>query len=447
MEPEGHRGRRRRRFRGPGWRSAGTLAVTETVSFGVLSFAFAVLLVPMEAALDASRGELAGAFGLSVVVRALAAPFVGAWIDRRGARGLMTLGSAASAALVFAWGGVTDVRQLTFVFVALGVTSAAVLYEPAFAVAARWFDGRDRADAILVITTAAGFASTIFMPLTAVLVESFGWREALRWLALILAVTTVLPHALFLRDPGDTRTASRARRRRWRPADGVGVREAFRDPALRWLTAGFVAGTMPVMAMSAHLPALLIDRGEAATAAATIAGGIGVMKVAGRIGLTIAQRSVPFPLLLVGVFGVQAAALVALAIGGGRATTIGFVVAFGAGAGAITIAKPLIVATAYGRRSYATIAGTVAVFVTLAQAAAPALAGLGYDRAGDYEVVLYVLAASALTAALCMWRLRHPEDSDVSPSRTRSSPSRNLSRSVAKDSRIAPSPDGPNSAP
>lgn len=441
------RPKRRHRFRGPGWRSAGTLAVTETVSFGVLSFAFSVLLVPMESALGASRGELAGAFGLSVVVRALAAPFVGAWIDRRGARGLMTLGSAASAALVFAWGGVTDVGHLTVVFVALGVASSAVLYEPAFAVAARWFDGRDRADAILVITTAAGFASTIFMPLTAVLIESFGWREALRWLALILAVTTVLPHALLLRDPRDAPTATRARRKGWRPPDGVGVREAFRDPALRWLTAGFIAGTMPVMAMSAHLPALLVDRGEAATAAAAIAGGIGVMKVAGRIGLTVAQRSVPFPLLLVGVFGVQAAALVVLAIGAGRATTIAFVVAFGAGAGAITIAKPLIVATAYGRRSYATIAGTVAVFVTLAQAAAPALAGLGYDRAGDYEVVLYLLAVSALIAALCMWRLRHPDGSEVNPSRSRSSPAHNVSRSVANDNRIAPSPEGPNSAP
>jgi MFS family permease len=75
---------------------------------------------------------------------------------------------------------------------------AAVLYEPAFAVVANWFV-RGRGRALTVLTFMGGFASVVFVPLAAWLVAAHGWRTALLWLAAILAVLTVPPHALLLR--------------------------------------------------------------------------------------------------------------------------------------------------------------------------------------------------------------------------------------------------------
>jgi MFS family permease len=108
----------------------------------------------------------------------------------------MTAGSLAGVGLTLAWSAVTDLLQLYVVFAGIGVVTAMVLYEPAFAAVARWMRRSERAAAVLWITLAAGFASTIFMPIAALLTESLGWRGALRWLAVVVLVLTALPHAL-----------------------------------------------------------------------------------------------------------------------------------------------------------------------------------------------------------------------------------------------------------
>lgn len=402
--------------RGPGWRTTVTLSVTQTAGYGVLSFAFAVLLVPMQEDLGVSRGGLTTAFGLTVAVRAVLAPVLGVLIDRRGARGLMSVGSVLAVGAVLAWSMATTLPQLIAVYIVLGIAGAGALYEPAFALIARWFEGRERTDAVLFVTTIAGFASTIFFPLTAVLTDAFGWRGALRWLALILAVCTVLPHALLLRDPTEQFGGSDGPRPAARPLDGVALRDALADPTLRWLIAGFVAATLPIMSISAHLPAMLIERGEATTFAAALAGGIGIAKVIGRLLLGAGSRRWSFPLLLTGVFALQAIALTLLAFGAGRFTSVIFVITFGIGAGSITIARPLIIAASYGRRSYGAIAGVVALLVNVAQAVGPALAGFGHDVRGDYRDVLLVLAVCSAIAGACMLRTdRRPGIGSVMP--------------------------------
>jgi MFS family permease len=83
-----------------GWLIAGALAVTETVSWGIVYYSFSVFLLPMETELDASRAQLSFAFSLALLVSGVAAIPVGRWIDRHGARGLMTAGSLLAAALV-----------------------------------------------------------------------------------------------------------------------------------------------------------------------------------------------------------------------------------------------------------------------------------------------------------------------------------------------------------
>src|SRR3989475_7376349 len=66
----------------------------------------------MEADLGWSRVEITGAFSMGMGVAALAALPVGRWIDRHGARALMTAGSCLGTALLLVWSRVESPRPL-----------------------------------------------------------------------------------------------------------------------------------------------------------------------------------------------------------------------------------------------------------------------------------------------------------------------------------------------
>src|SRR6266571_4882225 len=110
-----------------GWLVVATLAVTETISWGVLYYAFAVLLQPMRRELGWSLGQMTTAFSLALLLNGLAAILVGRWLDRHGPRLLMTAGSCAGVALVLAWSQVTDLRHFFLIWGAIGVVMATVL--------------------------------------------------------------------------------------------------------------------------------------------------------------------------------------------------------------------------------------------------------------------------------------------------------------------------------
>ncbi|HEY7358783.1 MAG TPA: MFS transporter, partial [Ktedonobacterales bacterium] len=182
-----------------GWVMLGAVSVTEMTSWGVLYYAFTVFVKPMQAALGWSTTALTGAFSLALLCSAVVALPVARWIDRHGTRWLMTAGSCAAALLVLAWAVVANLALFYLIWVGIGVVMAAVLYDPAFALVAVWFR-RQRSRAITILTFIAGFASVIFVPLAAWLVQAQGWRGALVTLAALLALLTIPAHALVLRQ-------------------------------------------------------------------------------------------------------------------------------------------------------------------------------------------------------------------------------------------------------
>lgn len=111
-----------------------TLAVTTTIGYGILYYAFSALLEPMRTDLRLSTTTATGALTTSVLVSAAMAVPVGRWVDTRGGYGVMTVGSALATLAVLAWSQVQTAAQLYGVFVLIGAASAMVLYQPAFAV-------------------------------------------------------------------------------------------------------------------------------------------------------------------------------------------------------------------------------------------------------------------------------------------------------------------------
>ena len=110
-----------------GWVLVVTLGITETISWGILYYAFTVFLAPMEAELGWSRGAMTGALSLALLLAGLAALPVGRWLDRHGPRLLMTVGSCVGSLLVLAWARVGDLTSFYVLWAAIGVTMAKVL--------------------------------------------------------------------------------------------------------------------------------------------------------------------------------------------------------------------------------------------------------------------------------------------------------------------------------
>ena len=325
------------------------LAVTETVSWGVLYYAFSVFLVPMRAELGWSVAAITGAYSVGLLVSGLAAPLVGRWLDRHGPRGLMTAGSLLGTLMVVLWSQVDHLAVFYLIWTGIGLAMSATLYEPAFATLTVWF-ARDRARAVLVVTLAAGFASTIFLPLSGWLVAAQGWRDALVTLAGVMAGLTILPHALVLRrrpedlglHPDGARlnlAVASAARLTDLDHDDVSVSRAIRDPAFRWLTVAFFLETFATVAVAVHLIPYLTERGDGARFAAAAAGLIGAAQVVARVVATLLGGRISQVTLTGTVFALQAVALVTLLM---WQTTVGVlmaVVLLGAGRGVVTLMR------------------------------------------------------------------------------------------------------------
>ncbi|MEU7906947.1 MFS transporter [Actinoplanes sp. NPDC049118] len=378
------------------WWIVAALAVTQTVGYGVLYYAFAVLLHPMAADLHASTTAVTGALTASVLAGAVMAMPVGRWLDRNGGRALMTTGSVAATVLVVAWSRVQTVAQLYAVLIGIGICAAMVLYEPALAVVVSWFDPQRRAHAVLAVIVVAGFASTVFMPLTGLLADRYGWRTALLLLAVLYAAVAIPLHAVAVRRPPRPATQKRPPTRRDR---ATVVRAAVRDRRFWWLAAAFVAHGAAMSAMTVHLVGFLVHEGHPATFAATVAGLLGVLSVTGRLLLTGAQRRLPLPAVVAAVFTIQAAAAFSLPIvGAGRTGAALAVVGFGIGFGAASLVKPALLADRYGTTAYGSIAGILATPITIAKAVAP-LGAAGLYAAVGYPPVLLLIGVACLIAA------------------------------------------------
>lgn len=370
----------------------GALAITQTAGYGILYYAFAVFLPPMSRDLNAGVPQLTGAITLSVLVSGLAAPLIGRWLDRHGGRALMTAGSALGALAVLAWSQVRTVVQLYLVCGVLGVASAMVLYEAAFAVIVAWFDAARRARALLAVTVVAGFASSIFMPLTAFLVELYGWRQALVILALGYGLTAVPLHLFTVRDRAAPPHVDRR--------EIVGT--ALRERPFWLLAAAFLSQTGAVAVMGVLLVTYLIALGHPPVFAAGVAGLLGVLSVTGRLVTTGLQARWPVALITAVMFGLQGLAAVLLPlVGRSPVGAVVGVVLFGLGFGVATIARPALLADRYGTAAYASLSGALAMPIMIAKAVAPLLAA-GVAHFAGYPAVMGAVAAACVLGALSL---------------------------------------------
>jgi len=383
-------------------RVVGWLSLAQLVTWGSVFYTFALLMEPIERELGLSRAQSSLAFSLMLAIDGLLAYPVGRWIDQGHERRVVTAGSLLITAGLALHTQVSGAISFYAVWMLLGAGMAASAYNPVFAVVTRRYP-QDFRRAIITLTFLGGLASTVFIPLTAWLIDTWGWRAALGALAVLPLGVCAPIHLRMLRDapPPAAHTVSPQRPDH---ADGDGHVRLMRGAP--FLLVGFFVVVMMgvVAALPAHMVSLLREAGLPPAWVVVVPASIGVIQVVGRLGLFLmeqqgdphrANRLIPL-LIPLGL-------AMLLAAQGSIALALCFVLLFGLGNGMVTIVKGTAVAQYVSRQHVGALNGALGVPTALARATSPWLMGLLWSPQGGYTVGLWGLVATSLAAALSLW--------------------------------------------
>ena len=376
------------------WGLVPLLAVAQLVSWGSLYYAFAVVAGPMEQELGWSSPQVNGALSAGLAATGLASYFVGRAIDAHGGRILMTVGSIAAALLLLTWSYVSELWQLYAVGIAMGATFSTVLYEPVFAVMARELKD-DYRRGIITITLLGGLASTVFIPLTHVLIEAGDWRYALRILAALQIPFGILIHWFVLTNAKPTGPDHKVNVPKGRVVKAMAT-------SVFWLLAiSYAAHAFMFTGLTFHIISLLMERGFTLPdiiAAYTL---VGPFQVAGRVFIFALERRINMKLagMIATSLPVIGIILLMLARPNSHLLYV-FAVFYGFGMGIKTIVQATAGPEFLGREGYGALQGTFAGINYVVQAATPFAIALLWQAMDGYNQVIWVLFSGTLMSAL-----------------------------------------------
>ena len=357
-------------------------------------YAFAVLAPDIQRELHIGTETAFAAFSWSLLVAGLSSTPVGALVDKHGGRYVMAAGSVVSA-IGLAWlARCTTTASYFAAWTVIGLASSLSLYEAAFATINRKIAvGAGRA--ISTLTLFAGFASTIFWPLTFALDARIGWRDTLLVYALFQLLACLPLHLWLGRDTPHQPQAADT------PRDSHTLGEAIRHPIFWKLALAFAVNFFIFSALAVHLIPLLKTLGHSAGTAVLLASLVGPMQVAGRIGeRTLARDAAP---QVVGrfVFATLPFGLLSLALLGTQAWAVAlFCALYGMSNGVLTIVRGTLPRVLFGARHYGAITGAMAAPALVSKATGPLIGAVVLSNASGPVLLPLVLFGCALCSLL-----------------------------------------------
>lgn len=381
------------------WGFVIALSTAQLVSYGTIFYAFALFIDPMGQDLGWSKSELTAAYSSALLSSALFAIPVGRLIDLGYGRAIMTGGSILAALLLAVWSRIESYPLFLLTWIGMGAAMSAVFYDPGFAVLARRL-GFFARRGLTAMTLIGGFASTVFIPLTHLLIEVFGWRGTLLVLSAFNLGICAAIHAIWI--PSHQKSTPHVANARAGTSIASNPRALLRHASFWLFVATSVAQGMISTGIPLHLIPILTERGftlEASVAAFSI---IGPAQVAARLAMAFGEEFMSLKGLgvLTMVLSVLAFALLPFIPPGSWFVAV-FAGVFGASNGMLTIVKALLPPELFGRENYGAIQGMIATPVRLAMATAPFTFGALWTWWGGYGAVLiacFVMALCSLAA-------------------------------------------------
>lgn len=375
-------------------RSIAVLGLVTICAYGAWYYSFGVLLDPIRDDTGWRESTLAASFSIGTVLVGAVSLAGGRWLDRVGHRWVFVAGAVGSASGLW----LASVAGSVGVFVVgaaigLGASGALGFYHVTMATVVR-LHPIDSARAIATLTIWGAFASVIFLPLTAWLVDELGWRSTVRVLAALVFVAFVIG-AVSVPDPPSDESPPPAGRSSLRQvvAETVSTREA------RLFTVAVAFGGIAMSTLLVYQVPAMTAAGLPATTAATMAGARGFAQLGGRLPLGRLVGWLGADRALILAFAAIALGGALLAIAGSVVVAAIFAAVAGFGIGAFSPLQGMKSSELFDKAHLGSTMGFYGAVLVLAGSTGPVLAGVLADATDDRRWAAGLVAASALIAA------------------------------------------------
>jgi len=401
-----------------GWWIVLVGSAINAVGGGVFFHGFTVFFLPLKAEFQTSSAAISVLYAAARLEGGLEGPLVGHLISRFGPRAVIVTG------VTMAGGGLLLLTQVpnywTFFFVYVCIVSLgynAGFFHPVSTMVNSWFIRR-RGVALSCVSASANAGGMIMAPLLATIIQVFGWRwgaAAAGFVLLGIGLPAAIPirrspESVGLRPDGEpSARTSHPEGDGSPPGDepDFSVREALRT-RVYWALMGAISLRLFVTtALTTHFVPILVWGGMGEAAAAYLVG----LSAFGSILATVAMGWIADhwrkPLLCSLGLVPMIVCMAGLTLGHPTVLLYGFAVALALTMGTAPINWALI-GDFFGRRSYATLRGLMAVCYGTMTFLSPIYGGWVHDATGSYALVLLTFAGVLLTTASLFAVLRVP---------------------------------------
>ena len=395
--------------RAPTWLIWG-LGLTQVIGYGTLYYSFGPLAPHLAASFGWPEAALYAALAASLLLSGAVAPWAGRLADRHGAGPMMGLGSLAASVALVLCALAPNGPAFTAALFAIELAAAFVLYPLAFAALAQ-IAGAGAQRQIVHLTLIAGFASTLFWPLTTFLVAQLGWRGTYLVFAGLNLGACVPLHFAMAGHMRQSRAAGRV------PTMLAGLAKPTQARTLGWLMlAGFALTGVLASSVLMHMVGILAGLGIG-TAGVAVAALFGPAQVLSRVVNMGWGSGLPQPWLAVIAAGLMPLGVLVLVLTAPSPWgAMAFAVLFGLGSGLFSIVGGTLPLTLFGTTGYGARLGLVNAGRQLASALAPFIFSLLATLLGTAPALLLAAAAGVMAvlafAGIC-WLTRGPSASPV----------------------------------
>lgn len=370
------------------WLTVVAAFCSSAVTLGT-AYSFGAFFESMSREFDAAAGATAVIFGITTFTFFWLSIVTGRLTDRFGPRLVLAIGAVAMFAGLMLTSRV-DSLGVGYVTYGAGVGIAAACgYVPMVAIVGGWFV-EHRAVAVGVAVAGIGVGTMLMSPLSAALVDRYGWRDTYVVFAIGGAAVLVACIPLVDRPPGD----GSPQPSRFRDAVGSPV---FRRLHLSALSLG-LALFVPFVFVGQYAK----DQGIEAVQAAVLVGVLGGASVVSRIGFGSLVRRFGSFRLYRACFVIHAASFVVwLVAGSSYGALLLFVSVLGTGYGGFVALSPIVIADRMGVAGLGSILGVLYTAPGVGGLLGPPAAGWLIDRTGSYRwAILGCLVSAAVSIAL-----------------------------------------------
>lgn len=372
------------------------LGVTQNVGYGTLYYSFSILAPDMAESLSWPQEWIFGALSVALLIGGLSAPWLGVLIDRIGAGRVMTIGSAVAAAALVACAYAPGQGAYVMALVALEVSANLVQYGAAFALLVQLRPAVAQ-QSITYLTLIAGFASTIFWPITSALHAQLSWQNVYLIFAGLNLLVCLPLHAWL--SYGLTVSRREAATNPAAPVAGS-LASSHRRMGFILMTTAFAVQYLASASVLVHMVPLLAGLGRGTTAA-LVGTLFGPSQVASRlINMLFGKHLDALHLAMISAALIPAGALVLDLTAPSILGAMVFAVVFGMGNGLLSIVSGTLPLALFGSEGYGKLQGKMMAARLIVSASAPVVMALAMEWLGFSLSLAAIVGLGLLALAL-----------------------------------------------